>query len=135
MFGRTHLSVLTGFFCASLVVLATSAEAGVVTAWTYQDDGDGAVVCTNAVWTDMGLVNGVNTYGVSIAGDQFWQPAHIQGSVTTETEEDPTLLISNAIDNDSGVAWIGYQSKITMNKAFTISNATVSGDWTVAAYA
>ena len=120
MFIRSILPLVVTPFLFVFNGLAT------VTSLTYTDDGDGAIVCPPYEWTGGDTVN--------IYGDQYSGPGHVNFTVGTDTEQDPTLLLINAIDNDTAFAWTGYEVDIMMNKTFTLSGANVlsPGDWTIA---
>lgn len=101
---------------ASVALLTLPAQSA-ITDVTYQADGDGGVVCPSYQWP--------GGDSVSVYGDQYCQPGHILFNVSTDTEQDPTLALLNAIDNDTGFAWTGYEVDIWMNKTFSISGPTV----------
>ena len=108
-----------------LVAVASVAHADII-GWDCADDGDGAIDCVASF--DYG------TYELSIVGDQNWGPGHMLGSFTTDTALDPTVMMYNTIDNDTGFTWTGYQVNVSMDSTFTLSNAMVftPGDWTTA---
>jgi MYXO-CTERM domain-containing protein len=96
-----------------------------ITSWECANDGDGAINCV-ASWD-------ANTYEMTITGAQSDTPGHMLGSFTTDTEEDPTVKMINAVDNDMWFDWTDYHINLYMSKTFTLSNAAVSdpNDWTV----
>ncbi|HPA20215.1 MAG TPA: PEP-CTERM sorting domain-containing protein [Verrucomicrobiae bacterium] len=102
-------------------LVVDSAQANIIGA-TLDDDGDGAVTCTTT-W-DAG------TSTLTATCKQYWSPGHMLGTVTTDTELDPTLWVINSIENDTGASWIGYQLNITMNKSFSIVGVVSPPDWT-----
>lgn len=109
---------------AILVVAATGSisQASIIAA-SAADDGDGVVTCATC-WNS-------TDYSTTIGGVQHSLVAgHVLGNYTTDTELDPTVKISNSIDNDTGYSWIGYIVNITMSKAFSISAVTAPSGWT-----
>ena len=115
-------------FVLVVVLLATASFARAdIIGWSCQDDGDGAIDCVAAF-------NGAEPYVMSIEGDQYWGPGHMEGSFTTDTAVDPTVTMNTAIDNDTSFAWAGYQVNVYMDSTFTLSDAAVASptDWTAA---
>jgi hypothetical protein len=100
-----------------------------ITGVTYADDGDGAVVCPLYTWNGSAA-----DLSAPIYGDQYWGPAHVVGTITTDTADDPNLILGSAIDNDTSFAWTAYHVNVYMNNPFTLSAVSVSnvpiGDWT-----
>jgi hypothetical protein len=96
-----------------------------ITGVTGADDGDGVVTCVTAFDELSDTLSVDGTHNELDAG-------HVLGVITTNTAEDPTLTITNTIDNETGLAWIGYHVNVSMDHVFTLSNAVVSipGDWT-----
>ena len=99
---------------AAAVALSYSSFAGgTITNVDLASDGDGAIECyfylPGATWDS-----------IAIYGDQFSGPAHIVGTILSDSELDPTLTLNNLIDNDTGFAWAGYLVNVYMNKPFTI---------------
>jgi hypothetical protein len=86
------------------------------------DDGDGAIVCT-AVWDAADST-------MNIDGVQYWTPGHIAGSITTDTELDPTVWLVETVDNSTNFTWTDYHIAIGMNKAFSIIGVVAPPDWT-----
>lgn len=114
------------------VVLAIGMPAqAAITGITAADDGDGNLVCKFGGWKDV-VVDQAPEYEMGITGNQYAGPGHILGTITTNTELDPTLRIINAIDNDTAFAWTGYQVNFSMSKPFTLSSVSVLGPtgWT-----
>lgn len=109
---------------AGFILFSLSTRAD-VTEVTYQDDGDGAIVCPQYTWPGGDTIN--------VVGDQYWAPGHILFDVTTDASGDPTLMLANAIDNDTLFDWSAYQVNIWMSAPFTISGANVSepAGWSV----
>lgn len=110
---------------AAVAIFSQTISQASITNITSRDDGDGAVVCPIYTWP--------GGDGVNIYGDQYQAPGHILFDVQTDTELDPTIYLFNSIDNDTSFVWTGYQVDIIMNKAFTLSGATVSSpvNWDV----
>lgn len=70
---------------------------------------------------------------INIYGDQHFAPGHILFDATTDESGDPTLMLANAIDNDTSFAWTSYEVDIWMSKPFTISayNVSLPAGWSV----
>ena len=47
------------------------------------------------------------------------------GTIFADSLSDPKLTIGGAIDNDTGLAWTGYEITVYMDRAFTLSNISV----------
>ena len=94
----------------------------------YADDGDGAIVCPVYTWS-----GSATWVGCQIAGDQYWGPAHVVGTIATDSASDPTLTLSSAINNDTSFTWTAYDVNVYMSSTFTLSDVSVTtpGDWTV----
>jgi hypothetical protein len=88
-----------------------------ITDWTCAKDADGAIDC-NASWDP-------NTYEMTITGPQYWSPGHMEGSFTTDTEEDPNVSMITIVDNDTTFTWTAYKVNVYMDTGFTLSNALV----------
>lgn len=121
----------TKFALAALVVglFISSVPAGAaITTITAASDGDGALYCYYPGWTP--TQEGAD---LDIYGDLYWGPAHIVGQIATDTELDPTVKVTNDIDNDTAFAWTAYQVNVYMNKTFTLSDVTLiaPSDWTI----
>jgi len=100
-------------------------------------DGDGAIDC-------IGSFDDVST--VTIVGDhKQLEPGHMGTHLDSPTDpldntayfetddpQDPTITFSNSIDNDTSVAWAGYQVDFYMEVPFTIDAASITApaDWT-----
>jgi len=76
-----------------------------------------------------------------MAGDQFWGPGHMVGTVQTDTTQDPTLYLGSSVNNDTSFAWTSYIVNVVMGVPFTfvpssetVENYPPSGpsDWSVA---
>lgn len=64
-------------------------------------------------------------YWLTVAGAESDAGGQISGTVTTDTTTDPTLIIGNDVNNDTGFAWTGYDVTVSMNNPFTLYNAAV----------
>ncbi len=89
---------------------------------TAADDGDGVLTCTTGYETGVLTIDGVHN---------IFDAGHVLGTITTDTAEDPMLIMSNSMDNDTGLAWIAYHVNVSMDSPFTISNdnVTLPADW------
>jgi hypothetical protein len=112
-------------FVLAVLFTASVAQAD-ITSIDMANDGDGAINCL----ADTSFTGSEGT--VDVTGDQFWGPGHMIGTITSDTALDPTLLMLNQIDNETGFAWTGYDVNIKMSSTFLISNVSVSNpaDWT-----
>jgi hypothetical protein len=116
-----------------LVALAAATFCSVanasITSASWQDDGDGAIKCS---WSPFNPA----TSTLSMVGDQYWAPAHMVGTVTTDTPSDPSLTLDSSVNNDTGFSWTGYRVNVYMAEPFTFTpfseNITLPSDWTVA---
>lgn len=114
--------------CTATLLVSCLVSNASVTGVTYADDGDGAVICPVYTWP------GGDT--VSIYGDQYGWPGHVLGTISTDSDLDPTLTLASAFDNDTPFVWTDYHVNIFMNHVFTVVPASVSvfndsiGDWT-----
>jgi len=119
---------------AIVVLLAWSSvgKADII-AYGAADDGDGVIVCTSH-WDVYNTGTGEYTLGI-VGNHNEWAAGHIgkdpvtgvgdPAYFTTSSELDPTVTMHNTIDNDTGFSWTGYNIKVSMNKAFTLSEPTV----------
>jgi hypothetical protein len=99
-----------------------------ITSASWNDDGDGAIVCS--AWA-------FNNPNLTMAGNEYKSgPAHMLGWVTTDTAADPTLGLYSSVDNDTSFAWTSYQVNVYMAVPFSfvgspgVNNDSI-GDWTV----
>jgi hypothetical protein len=118
-----------------LVVLAACAIAPLAGAdiigWNCAPDGDGAIVLNSPPTWEEDL-SGVYTLGMNET--QYWWPAHMLGSFTTDTETDPVVWIRNEVLNDGTIpplVWTDYHLNITMSHDFAITGAATLPDWIV----
>ncbi|MGA2443127.1 MAG: PEP-CTERM sorting domain-containing protein [Tepidisphaeraceae bacterium] len=81
--------------------------------WGHQTDGSGT------------------TYLMNVSGDQAASSGQLVTSITTDTAIDPTLIVGNSVNNDTGFTWTGYDVSVSMSNPFTLSGALVStpSDW------
>jgi PEP-CTERM motif len=95
---------------------------------TIADDGDGVVSC----YTYGFQKTADHEFLLNIDGSHnIWDSGHIQGDIITDSDLDPSLTLSNSIDNDTGSTWTDYHVKVTMSKVFTLDNVTVANPgWT-----
>lgn len=116
------------FLMGAAVLFCGTANASIIQ-WSAADDGDGGIVCPPQSWSGV-----ASTVTIAMTGNQYFGPAHILGSVTTDTEVDPTITLRTAVDNDTSFAWTGYHVNVAMNKPFTISAEQVflPSDWSIA---
>ncbi len=98
-----------------VATISLPAQAG-ISGWDCANDGDGAIDCT-ASWDP-------NTYEMTMTGNQFWSPGHMEGSFTADPN-DPTVTMITFVDNDTTFDWTDYQVKVYMDKSFTLANAAV----------
>src|SRR2546423_1747394 len=62
---------------------------------------------------------------VAMDSYQYHLAGLMGGTITTDTPNDPALVINGEVDNDTGLAWTGYNINIYMNRTFTLSNVGV----------
>jgi len=72
------------------------------------------------------------TYLMNVSGDQSGSSGTLETSVTTDTTTDPTLVVGNDVNNDTGFTWTGYDVSVSMSNPFSLYNALVTtpSDWT-----
>ncbi len=107
-FGGTFLIFL-------ILFLAAPFAKATITSWNCDDDGDGAIVMDTPVMTDLGG----GEYELSMAGVQYWYPAHVEGDFTA-TPDDPIVRFIEDIENDTTFAWTDYHIAIGMSNEFSI---------------
>ncbi|MGH7992389.1 MAG: hypothetical protein ACREDQ_02660 [Limisphaerales bacterium] len=110
-------------------LVCCSASKANITGISFADDGDGAITCPVYTWS-----GSASDLSAPITGEQCWEPAHVVGTITTDTANDPNLILGSAIDNDTTFAWTAYQVNVYMNNTFSLSAASVTlpADWTLA---
>jgi len=104
------------------VQLAVCPANSSIIALNADDDDDGAFIC-ETIWDSA-------TSTLSITASQYWAPGHVVGSVTTDTELDPTLWVINSVKNNTASVWTGYDLSVSMNKPFSIVGVVAPPDWT-----
>jgi len=117
----------------ALLTWGTTCQADIVSN-TLADDGDGVLTCSTYGFQNLGG----HEFQLKIDGVHWsWNTGDILGEITADTELDPKLTLLHEIDNDTGLAWSDYHAVITMSKAFTLDNVSVSAvdnlnpnDWT-----
>lgn len=118
--------------CAIVLALASLSYADFISegAISVAKDEDDAIDCL-ATWELTPSDPDANAT-VDIVGNQFWAPGHMLGTFKTDTPEDPTIRITNSIDNETDFSWTGYTVNVKMEVPFTISALTLIGptDWT-----
>jgi len=112
----------------AILAFGSVAGAGIISA-TAADDGDGVFTCIPVTVTQ----EAAPELTLTIDGvHNLWEPGHVLGVFTTDTEEDPTVKMLNSIENDTGFTWTDYHIKITMNKDFSIgaiANSLAPSNW------
>jgi hypothetical protein len=122
------------YFSAILCVLLLFAVSNVnasITSWNCGADGDGAIVMDYGS-TTLTLVDPVtHDYDLTMSGDQYWLPAHLQGDFQTGGT-DPTVRIIEDIGNDTSFAWTDYHITIGMTQSFSFvsSGLLAPAGWT-----
>jgi hypothetical protein len=105
-----------------------------VTGINIADDGDGVIDCSaTLVAVPPDPESGVDAYVDIIGNHILWDAGHMIGYIHTDTVLDPTIRITNSIDNDTAFSWTGYTVNIKMPVSFTISNLAftdATADWT-----
>ena len=113
-----------------LVTLAVaslcSVANGSITSASWHGDGDGAVQCSCAFAPASATL--------SMTGDQYWGPGHMNGSITTSSPQDPTLKLDSSVNNDTSFSWTSYQVNVYFSSLFTLPSVNVSAPsgWSVA---
>jgi hypothetical protein len=123
------VAVAVGLACCSI----SNAS---ITNVNYASDGDGVFACTpwsfdtNATELTLPMIYG--DYGTN--SPAVGTPGHLILNVLTTSPEDPTLKISNSIENDSTFAWTQFTVNLYMAVQFTVTNTTLSGPagWSLA---
>lgn len=104
------LAALTTFF------LCSTSRAS-ITNVSWWDDWDGALVCNSTNWN-------ASTSVLSMAGDQYWGPGHMVGTIDTSDSVDPRLTLASSISNDTNFPWGDYHVNVYMlSNTFTIANS------------
>ncbi|MGD0541372.1 MAG: PEP-CTERM sorting domain-containing protein [Tepidisphaeraceae bacterium] len=103
-------------------------------AWQLLPRSAGANIVGYSCSADSSISDLGYTWGKDSSGDNWLNitsaesaaPAQIDYTVTTDTANDPTLIIGNDVNNDTGFTWTGYDVTVSMNNPFTLSSALVS---------
>src|SRR5579862_5256835 len=106
----------------AVTVLCPAAHAAITTAgWSSYN---GALVCSATPW-DSGDAT------LAMTGVQNWGPGWMDGTVSTDTLQDPILSLDSDVNNDTTFSWIGYRVNVFMANPFTLQsvNVSVPGDW------
>lgn len=108
----------------SLLISCSLVSADIID-WDCDDDGDGAIVM------DLGTLEQQQdgSYELNISGDQYDDPAHVDGFFTTDTPGDPTVWIIQTIDNATDFDWTAYNIDIGMDQEFQIVGAIAPPGW------
>jgi hypothetical protein len=117
---------------AILVVLAIlvfcSTSRANITNVNYASDGDGVFACSpwsiDANTAELTLPTIYGDYGTN--SPPVGTPGHLILNVLTDSPDDPTLKISNSIENDSTFAWTEFTVNLYMAVPFTVTNVSLS---------
>ncbi len=119
----------TRMFVIPIALLASvSLSRADITGYTLAPDGTTITGCSFGFAT-----NSPGNYQLSISGNQMIAgPGQVQGSISTDgTGVDPTLALSEIINNDTASTWSDYHVQVTMGTSFTISGVGVANPgWT-----
>jgi hypothetical protein len=119
-----RIGLLVGLLAVALAVPVASA---VVTGATLAPDGDGAIAMQAGTTSE-----GANVY-LTADGTQLRSPGQLVGTITTDTETDPTAVSNNTVLNDTGFAWNQYTINVYMKKSFNfVGTPTGPANWTAA---
>jgi hypothetical protein len=119
MMGRRFITIL---FSVLFLFVATTVNAS-ITGITCADDGDGAIVMGPVTW---GLAQD-GEYDLTMTCAQSWGPGHVGGDITAP--DDPTLRITQIIDNDTTFDWTDYHITFGMAHTYTLSTPVMPTDW------
>jgi hypothetical protein len=101
--------------------------------WYCADDGDLVITCPreNVTWGEVG-----GEYTMDVTGSHnLWNYGHMVGWFETGANPDPTIKITNSLENDTDTAWTDYHINVYMDNLFSIvaGSASVSipapNDW------
>ena len=62
---------------------------------------------------------------VAMDAYQYGLRGMMGGTITTDSPNDPSLVINGEVDNDTATAWIGYDITVYMNRNFSLSGVGV----------
>ena len=126
-----------GILVASLLsLMLCSISSANITNVNYASDGDGVIACNTWQWdgsqSELTLPTVYGDYTNNLTGG--FDSGHIIFNVAADSAEDPTLKISNSIENDSTFAWNQFTVNVFMGVSFTLTNTTLSGPagWSLA---
>ena len=119
----------------SILFVCSTSQAN-ITNVAYWAEAGGAFVCTpwsvdaNAPELTLPMIYG--DYGTN--SPAVGTPGHLILNVLTDSPDDPTLKISNSIENDSTFAWTQFTVNLYMGVQFTVTNTTLGGPagWSLA---
>ena len=106
-----------------------------VTNVNYASDGDGVFTCSPWSWNyNSSVVTLPTITGDYVDPTGVGAPGHLVLNVLTDSPDDPTLKISNSINNDSSFAWTQFTVNLYMAVQFTVTNTTLSAPagWSLA---
>ncbi|HEY4761787.1 MAG TPA: PEP-CTERM sorting domain-containing protein [Thermoguttaceae bacterium] len=112
----------------ALLTCATFAKAE-ITYW-YCDPRDTSVLDTTV--TDWSEDPWTYEYNMTMSGVQYSYPGYMDGYFHLDSPEDPTIVVTNNLDNDTTFTWTDYHIDVIMNHPFTLFSAFVNipGGWT-----
>jgi hypothetical protein len=113
------------FIMAVVMAASVSLSRADITGVSLWDDGDGVITCTYNGWA---TANG--NWLTIISGDQHQNATgDIYAYIYTDGT-DPTLALTQTIDNDTVFTWSDYHVQVSMGVNFTIGTAGVTnGGW------
>jgi len=117
-----------GVFLVGLLALFSFTSKANITGVDYASDGDGVIICNPWNWSgstpELTLPTVHGDYTNCLTGG--FDPGHVLFNITTDSALDPTLKISNSIDNDSTFPWSAVTVNLYMAVSFTVTNATLT---------
>lgn len=117
-----------------LVLICCSISSANITNVNYASDGDGVIACTpytlNYNQSEVTLPTVYGDYTNNLTGG--FDPGHIIFNIAADSVDDPTLKISNSIENDSTFAWTQFTVNLYMGVQFTVTNTTIPASWSLA---
>jgi hypothetical protein len=112
----------------------SSISRGNITNVNYASDGDGVFACNPWSWDyNSSSVTIPTIYGDYVDPAGVGEPGHLILNVLTDSPDDPTLKLSNSINNDSSFAWTAVTVNLYMAVPFVVTNATLTapGSWSI----
>jgi hypothetical protein len=121
----------SAFLIPLILLIVTPCVNASITSVNCAPDGDGAITMSYTNWS------GSEPYVLDMDGKQSWGPAHVAGDFITDTELDPTVKITQGIENDTTFAWTDYHITIGMSHTFSFVSGGFVGPtgWTITASA